>query len=241
MVVSFLRGGGVERDQRRLKPTTAAMSKAVRALRIVSVEAEAPLGDDGIDDWPPVRDGRVFGNVPGAVEGPVAPVAREAGIVVEVNPRPLGPILILSPFTTIVVGVAEGPMLYVVPDTITSEEPIPIVTPLTVVVENPESRKGVEAISTPLGPILMAWPFTTIVVGVAEGPILYVVPDMTAWVEPIPTVTAPTAVVEKSERRKVVEAIPTPPEPMLMVWPFTTMVVGVAVGPVSYVVPDTTT
>ncbi len=37
-------------------------------------------------------------------------VAPAAGMVVEANPTPLGPMLMVSPSTTIVVGVAEGPI-----------------------------------------------------------------------------------------------------------------------------------
>ena len=45
-------------------------------------------------------------------------------------------------------------------------------------------------------------------------------------------VTRSTAVVAKLEACKVVDANPTPPEPILMVWPFTTIVVGLAEGPI---------
>ena len=89
----------------------------------------------------------------------------------------------------------------------------------------------VEAKPRPLGPTLMVWPSMTMVVGVADGPMLYVVPDMTTWEAPMAKVTSPTAVVVRLEPWMVVDANPTPPGPMLMVWPFTTIVVGIAEGP----------
>ena len=72
------------------------------------VEGEPPLNAVGADDSAPVRDGSVDADVLRAVEVPVAPAT---GMVVEAKPIPLGPMLMVSPFTTIVVGVAEGPIL----------------------------------------------------------------------------------------------------------------------------------
>jgi hypothetical protein len=103
---------------------------------------------------------------------------------------------------------------------------------LAVVVAPPVAGEMVvEAKPRPLGPMLMVWPSMTMVVGVAEGPMLYVVPEMTTWDAPMAKVTAPTAVVVRLEPWMVVDAKPTPPGPMLMVWPFTTIVVGIAEGP----------
>ncbi len=163
-------------------------------------------------------------------------VKRDADptMVVEAKPTPLGPMLMVSP-STMVVGLAEGPILYVVPEITTSEAPTPTVrSPTAVVVKlDPDPIRVVEAKPTPLGPMLMVSPSTTTVVGLAEGPILYVVPEITTWEAPTPTVRSPTAVVVKPDPDpiRVMEAKPTPPGPMLMVSPLTTIVVGVAEGP----------
>lgn len=115
----------------------------------------------------------------------------------------------------------------------TWEDPIPRVTPATAVVLKPEPAPArvVDANPTPADPILMVWPLTTIVVGVAEAPILYVVPAMITSEAPMPTLTPAIAVVAKFEPTKVVEAKPTPLGPMLMVCPLTTIVVGSAEDP----------
>lgn len=76
---------------------------------------EAPLVAVGAEDWIPVRDGSVDEGVVRAFEALVV-VPPAAARVVDANPMPLGPILMVWPFTTIVVGVAEGPIPYVVPD-----------------------------------------------------------------------------------------------------------------------------
>lgn len=75
----------------------------------------------------------------------------------------------------------------------------------------------VEANPTPLGPMLMVWPSTTMVVGIADGPISNVVPEMTTWEGPTLRVMSPTAVVMKLEPDTVVEANPTPLGPMEIV------------------------
>jgi hypothetical protein len=96
---------------------------------------------------------------------------------------------------------------------------------------DPDPIKVVEAKPTPPGPMLIVSPLTTIVVGVAEGPIENVVPEITTSDAPTPTFMSPTAVEAKPEPIKVVEAKPTPSGPMLIVSPLTTTVVGVAEGP----------
>jgi hypothetical protein len=162
-------------------------------------------------------------------------------IVVDGNATPLGPILIVCPFTTTVVGVADGPILKVVPDMTTWVDPTLNVTPSTTVVESaPAPCNVVDGNATPLGPILIVCPFTTTVVGVADGPISNVVPPITTCEGPTPTVTPPIAVVEKPGAATVVAANPTPPAPTLIVCPLTTTVVGVAPLPILNVLPEIT-
>ena len=91
--------------------TTLARSNGVTIRRSVGFEAGASFDDVGPGGPLPVCDGSVFDDDFWAVEGPVTPVLTMAGIVVEAKPRPLGPMLMVSPFTTTVVGVAEGPIL----------------------------------------------------------------------------------------------------------------------------------
>ena len=87
---------------------TLASSKAAKERVTALVEGEPPLNPVGVDASAPVRNGSVDDEVLRAVEVLAAPAA---GMVVEAKPIPLGPMLMVSPFTTIVVGVAEGPML----------------------------------------------------------------------------------------------------------------------------------
>ena len=84
------------------------MANAMPAPKKVFEEGDAPFADDGAAVSPPVRDGSVVEDIFRESEAPVFP---EAAIVVEAKPIPLGPILIVLPSTTIVVGVAEGPTL----------------------------------------------------------------------------------------------------------------------------------
>ena len=104
MYVSLSFKGG----QRRIKATTPASNKAVKEPGTALNEGEPELNAVGVEDSAPVRDGSVDDDVLRAVEVPVAPAA---GMVVEAKPIPLGPMLIVCPFTTMVVGVAEGPIL----------------------------------------------------------------------------------------------------------------------------------
>jgi hypothetical protein len=159
-------------------PTTLAISNAVTVPLNGSKEGDTALVELGADASLLVCEGRVEADVLRVPEDLVAPAA---GMVVEANPTPLGPILMVSPSTTIVVGVAEGPILYVVPEITTWDVPTPKVTSPTVVVvkPDPDPIKVVEAKPTPPGPMLIVSPFTTMVVGDAEGPMLYVVPEMT--------------------------------------------------------------
>lgn len=119
-----------------------------------------------------------------------------------------------------------------VPDTTTCEAPTPNVTPATAVLVKLEPCKVMDANPTPPGPMLMVCPFTTIVVGVADGPILYVEPEIKTCEAPKPTFTPPTAVLVKAKPVRVVEAKPTPAEPIRIVCPFTMIVVGFAEGPI---------
>ncbi len=75
-----------------MKPTTPAIRNAGMVPRTVVEEDEAPPDAVGAEDWLPVRDGREFPDVVRADEEPVAPAAA---MVVEANPTPLGPILIV--------------------------------------------------------------------------------------------------------------------------------------------------
>jgi hypothetical protein len=213
----------------------ATTTEAEKVLRWLFVDGGAAPDDGvGVCASGPVRDGRVDeGDVLWvAVEVVLADVAPAAGeMVVEAKPRPLGPMLMVWPSMTMVVGVADGPMLYVVPDMTTWEAPMAKVTPPTAVVVGLEPWMVVDANPTPPGPMLMVCPFTTIVVGVADGPMLYVEPDITTCEAPKPTLTPPTAVLLKAGPIRVVEAKPTPAEPIRIVCPFTMIVVGFAEGP----------
>jgi hypothetical protein len=111
------------------------------------------------------------------------------GMVVVANPMPCGPMLIVCPLTTLVVGVAPG-IVNVVPSITTIEGPSENVIPPAVMgvkaasgamrVTKPDGTIVVEARPIPPGPRLIVCPLTTLVVGVAPGPTVKVVPSITA-------------------------------------------------------------
>ena len=154
--------------------------------------AEALRVGDGVA-LPAVRDG-VAEDVLLDLEEVVF-VVRPGLIVVDLNPIPLGPMLIVSPSTTMVVGLADGPMSKVVPSMIAWDGPtVTPTSPILVELSLVPGANVVEANPNPSGPMLMVCPSTTTVVGLAEGPMLNVVPSTTACDGPIVTSTSPTLV-----------------------------------------------
>jgi hypothetical protein len=166
------------------------------------------------------------------------------GMVVVANPMPSGPMLIVCPLTTLVVCVAPGPIVNVVPSITATEEPSKNVIPPAVIVENGPPKGGMVVVANPMpsGPILMVSPLRILVVCDAPGPIVNVVPSMTAMEEPSKNVRPPAVIVENGPPNggMVVVANPMPLGPILTVWPSMTLVVGVAPGPILNVVPPTT-
>lgn len=106
--------------------------------------------------------------------------------MVEGNPIPPGPRLMVSVPTTMVVGVAPIPIGYVVPLMITSVGSTENVNPSTVTADGVEAPNSVgkaavvPAMPIPLGPIVNVSPSMTVVIGTDPGPIVNVLPSITA-------------------------------------------------------------
>jgi hypothetical protein len=167
----------------------------------------------------------------------VANAPGEYGIVVLAKPTPLGPMLMVWELKTSVVGVAPGPTVKVLP-------PITTIDELISVKVMPPAVKTCVAAFVGAATVVLTRP----------GP---AVPTVKVWSPKMATVelgklssvkVMPPAVTTCVEAclfggggRIVVLGVPTPPGPMLNVWPLTTTVVGVAPGPtVNVWVPITT-
>jgi hypothetical protein len=120
-------------------------------------------------------------------------------IVVPVSPIPPGPMLIVWPSTTAVVGDKPGPKVKVVPSIIATEEPEPrgsisILTPFGTEVGLANGKVSIAG-PTPPGPILTVCPLITAVVGVEPGPTSKVEPPSTIADEPSKVAATPLIVI----------------------------------------------
>ncbi len=155
--------------------------------------------------------------------------------------------LMVSPSKTSVVGVALGPMLYVVPPITAIVEPIswnvipPAVTDVVVGLNGYSSV--VPSRARPLEPTAMVCPRMTAVVGVAFGPMVRVYPSIIASEEPSSVIERPSAervLVGLKGYSSTVPPRSRPLEPAVIVCPEIVAVVGVALGPTVRVIPSTT-
>jgi hypothetical protein len=160
--------------------------------------------------------------------------------VVVLKPTPFGPIVIVCPLYTSVVGFAPAPNVNVVPPITTSEEPIsekvipPAVTACVVGLKG--KVKVAPPTPSPVEAIVKVCPFRTVVVGVALGPMVIVTPSTTARVEPSSVIERPPTIpswvpVGWDGPPRVVPSKETPDGPMVIVSPFTTSVVTGTLGP----------
>lgn len=118
--------------------------------------------------------------------------------VVVASPMPFGPMLIVCPFITVVVEGVLGPMINVWPAMTAADGPTEKVKLPAVTVEKDWGKATVVvAKPTPLGPMLMVWPLMTVVIGELPGPMVKVLPSMTAADGPIENVSPPAVTVEK--------------------------------------------
>lgn len=90
------------------------------------------------------------------------------------KPTPLGPMLMVWPLMTVVIGELPGPMVNVFPPITAADAPTANVSPPAVTVEKVGSdARGsgmvVVARPIPLGPIVMVCPLRTVVRGVLPG------------------------------------------------------------------------
>jgi len=181
-----------------------------------------------------------------------APVGETAppvtgGIVVLGRPTPLGPMEMVFPPTTVVSVEAPWPILYVVPFKIASVLSTEKVNPPIVTTEKFGSGATVVVPRpTPLLPSEIVWLPTTILVGFDPGPIVYVVPEMTAKLGPTVNVR-PCAVITSGAigapviliGATVVDGKITPPLPMVRVLvPIFMVLLDPAPIPIAKVVPE---
>ena len=171
-------------------------------------------------------------------------------IVVDANPIPCGPMLIVCPLRTVVIGVLPGVILNVLPSMTASDGFNENVSPAAVtILVGWELALGnrivVDANPIPCGPMLIVCPLRTVVIGVLPGVILNVLPSMTAS-DGFNENVSPAAVTIlvgwelALGNGIVVVANPIPCGPMLIVCPLRTVVMGVLPGVILNVLPSTT-
>lgn len=90
------------------------------------------------------------------------------------KPTPLGPMLMVWPLMTVVIGELPGPMVKVFPSITAADGPTENVSPPAVTVEKVGSDargSGIVVVARPipLGPMVMVCPLRTVVSGVLPG------------------------------------------------------------------------
>ena len=172
------------------------------------------------------------------------------GIVVVANPIPCGPMLIVCPLRTVVMGVLPGEIWNVLPSTTASDGESENVSPAavtTLVGWELAFGIGIVVVANPIpcGPILIVCPLRTVVMGALPGEIWNVLPSTTASDGDSENVS-PAAITMLVGWELtfgigiVVVANPIPCGPMLIVCPLRTVVMGVLPGEIWNVLPSTT-